>query len=544
MNKTKRKRWPWITGIVVVIIVAVVLLIPKGSSSAELNIKSATAENGNISVKVVGTGNLEYDDTVDIKVPSGIIVDKVMADSGDAVSAGDVLAILDPVSLKTETNSVQNQINNLDRQINASKGVDEPDVIKTSVSGRIKEIFAKEGDAVSDVCSENGALMILSIDGKMAVDFKSATSLSVGDKVNVILNDGTKEKGTIEKAGSGEYTATLTDNGPELDEAVTIKNAGGDILGTGTLYIHQPLNIVATYGTVKTIRVSENEKVSSGERLIILKDLPISADYNKLLSDRNDLLDTLNTLQSLSKTNAIVADTDGVIMDVNIKDGETIQSANTSAAQSGTTGNTSTSAQSGSSTNKSSTAQSASLDDSDDNKVVAFTVAPNENMVLNAEVNELDILSIKKDMEAEVAIDAIPDRTFSGKITEIADSATVSGSVAKYSVKVLIPKDASMRAGMNATATVTVDNKDNILMIPIVALQEAGGRVYVYTQKDPKTGALSGEVDVKTGISDGVNVEITSGLIDGSTVYYIDNSSNSTSDAVPNLNPQSSSNEE
>ena len=50
-------------------------------------------------------------------------------------------------------------------------------------------------------------------------------------------------------------------------------------------------------------------------------------------------------------------------------------------------------------------------------------------------------------------------------------------------------------------------------------MQEHGNRSFVYTEKE-EDGTLSGEIEVETGISDGVKVEITGGLEEGQTVYY------------------------
>ena len=76
-----------------------------------------------------------------------------------------------------------------------------------------------------------------------------------------------------------------------------------------------------------------------------------------------------------------------------------------------------------------------------------------------------------------------------------------------------------MKQGMNASATITIENRENVITIPVNALQEKGNKVFVYTEKD-EDGNLSGETEVTTGLSDGTTVEITEGLSEGDTVYY------------------------
>ena len=72
---------------------------------------------------------------------------------------------------------------------------------------------------------------------------------------------------------------------------------------------------------------------------------------------------------------------------------------------------------------------------------------------------------------------------------------------------------------MNATAVITVEEKQDALTIPVDALQESGNQVFVYTSLDSE-GNPTGETQVQTGLSDGQNVEITSGLSEGDSVYY------------------------
>ena len=59
-----------------------------------------------------------------------------------------------------------------------------------------------------------------------------------------------------------------------------------------------------------------------------------------------------------------------------------------------------------------------------------------------------------------------------------------------------------------------------VKLLPVAALQESGSRVFVYTELDGKTGALAGEAEVTTGLSDGDRVEIVKGLDEGGKVYY------------------------
>lgn len=154
------------------------------------------------------------------------------------------------------------------------------------------------------------------------------------------------------------------------------------------------------------------------------------------------------------------------------------------------------------------------------------------------EIDELDINSVEKGQKAVVTFDAIEDKEFEGEVTEIGNSASVNGGVAKYTVKITIPKDDEMKVGMNASATITTEERNQVLTLPMNALQEQGDKTFVYTEKNTD-GTLSGEVEIQTGMTDGNTVEITDGLEEGDTVYYMrsENSSSGSSADMQNKMP-------
>ena len=151
-----------------------------------------------------------------------------------------------------------------------------------------------------------------------------------------------------------------------------------------------------------------------------------------------------------------------------------------------------------------------------------FTLASGDLMDVVIQVNELDILRVENGQLAEVNLEALGEETFAGIVTGIGEAKNSSGnggSITKYPVTITLLRDNRMRPGMNATASVTVDEKKDVLVLPADALQESLGRTFVYTQKTEE-GELTGEVDVTCGISDDTMVEITGGISEGTRVYY------------------------
>jgi HlyD family secretion protein len=77
-----------------------------------------------------------------------------------------------------------------------------------------------------------------------------------------------------------------------------------------------------------------------------------------------------------------------------------------------------------------------------------------------------------------------------------------------------VAKAASLKQGLSATVTITIQEKKNVLVVPLRAITTKGGKSTVQVVD----GATTSSVDVTTGLSDASNIEIVSGLTEGQTV--------------------------
>lgn len=166
-----------------------------------------------------------------------------------------------------------------------------------------------------------------------------------------------------------------------------------------------------------------------------------------------------------------------------------------------------------------------------------ITIQTGEANSLTVNVDELDILSIEEGQEVSVVLDALPDDTFHGTVTKVSGSGTAQSGVTTYPVTITLDDaaDSGVLSGMNATATISVARSENVLLIPLDALQERGAEQFVYIAGD-------GDGDneqraVETGLSDGTNVEILSGLSEGEQIVYTESISNQTDEqnAMPDI---------
>ena len=147
-------------------------------------------------------------------------------------------------------------------------------------------------------------------------------------------------------------------------------------------------------------------------------------------------------------------------------------------------------------------------------------VTPQDTMTLEITVDELDIRRLEVGMTAQVKIGALGGGKYTATITAIGNTGESNGGSSKYTLELTLDRGADMLAGMNATAVIVLASAEDVLTIPAEALVEQGNETVVYTGYDEETGTLLDPVAVKTGCSDGENVEILEGLEPGRTCYY------------------------
>lgn len=485
-KQRRRKRLRRVIIVVAVIFAALVMVVSHlrknvdaRFAATQKDVQSYTVAPGTIHTLVSGSGVLEQVDEEDVTVPAGVEVDEVIAEAGDTVAKGDLLAKVDMASVVDTLSSTQDQIKTLDKKINSAKSDTASTSVTTSVGGRVKKIYAQVGDNVVSSVTENGALALLSVDGYMAVDFES-DGCARGDAVTVTLSDGTAVKGTVESATLGTVTVLVSDNGPAMDEEVTVADAAGKTLGTGKLYIHSPVAVTGYVGTVKSISCKENANVTAGSTLMTLSDTKTSANFDALLRQRQDLEDTLTGLLTIYRDGAVLASQDGLITSVEY-DEDTATSAT---------------------------------------ETQILTLYPQKQMTVTISIDETDILSLKEGQEAQITVSSVSDDAFTGSVTSISKVADTSTGVTRYSAEVTLDREEGMLVGMTADVDVRIEGTENALIIPVDALHQNSASYYVYTGYDEAQKRYTGRTDVTIGMQNDDYVEITSGLNEGDTVYY------------------------
>jgi HlyD family secretion protein len=143
-----------------------------------------------------------------------------------------------------------------------------------------------------------------------------------------------------------------------------------------------------------------------------------------------------------------------------------------------------------------------------------FTLATMEDLIFRGTVDEIDVGKLKEEMPAVLKIGALPNDTIQGVLYKISPKARKEENATLFDVEIKITQKGSslLRAGYSANADLIIKQKNDILLIPERLVEFVEDTAFVQL-KDP-TGKIEKKT-IKTGLSDGLNIEVTEGLKEG-----------------------------
>lgn len=170
-----------------------------------------------------------------------------------------------------------------------------------------------------------------------------------------------------------------------------------------------------------------------------------------------------------------------------------------------------------SSSNNSSSDTSNSTSSSNSSSSQSFGTIVLEDGQTQASVNlsEIDVTKVEVGQKVNITMDAFPDKSFTGKVSAINTSGSVSSGVTSYPVTIVFDSSLpTMYPNMAVSATIITNIKNNVLLVPSSAVQTISGESTVQTMKNGKVSRVS----VETGESNDTQTEIISGINEGDTV--------------------------
>lgn len=148
---------------------------------------------------------------------------------------------------------------------------------------------------------------------------------------------------------------------------------------------------------------------------------------------------------------------------------------------------------------------------------IVFSVVNPDTVYFKAEVNELDVIKIKKGQKVKIKLDAYPTETFDGIVSVVAFASTISSTGGNvYKIRVSLPNNSEMkfRLGMEGSADIVLSTIDSALIAPLGAVINNDNGNFVWVVENGKAHKKT----VKIGASSVDTIQILEGVSEGETV--------------------------
>ncbi|MEA4932946.1 MAG: HlyD family efflux transporter periplasmic adaptor subunit, partial [Lawsonibacter sp.] len=493
------------------------------ASATGISYTTAAVERRDITSSITGSGTLEAADSYSVTTLLEGTILTANFEEGDQVEEGTVLYTIDSSDASSSLEQSQISLDQAQRSYNKQLEQQADLNVTATAAGQVYSLDVEVGDDV------NAGQTIATIrdSGTMSLEVTfpadEVSGFYVGQSASVTL-DSTFEtlSGTISKI-NGNITV-LSGNVMVRTVTIDVSNPGGlsteqsataavgsvTSTGSGIFTYHAEKEITANVaGTVNSIRVSEGDRVTKGQTLVVL----VSEDLDDSLQNaseslRNAQISLENKYDQLDDY-TITSPIKGTIVDKNYNAGETTES----------------------------------------NQVLC-TVYDLSYLTMTLSVDELDISNIAMGQTVSITADAVDGKTYQGVVTKVSVAGTSSDGVTTYPVTIRMDETDGLLPGMNVDATIVLDSVTDVLAIPAAALQRGNtvlvtadspsavnGTAAKHSQNNDSDSSQSSaeqyvSVQVAVGVSDDNYLEVTSGLQEGDTVAYIATTSSSSDQAM------------
>ncbi len=515
-SKKLSKKWIIILAAALAVVIAVVAVaLLKGKSAPQDQLLTAIADRGDVEVIISGTGTVEPNASYEVTaLVKGEIIEAPF-EEGTIVEKGDLLYRIDTADVE---NSIERSKLSLERSQNTYEQ-NLKDVSNLNVrsygNGNITALYVQKGDKVSS--GSKIADLVNSRDLLLKIPFISehAQNISVGETAEITLQSGGGTLyGTVSRISTGEMVSSAgimiknveikVQNPGNIKEGDTATALVGDISCNDVGSFSYPGSDTITSevsGEVEEIYVMEGDYVSAGTVVVKLSSTSLEdTKKSSALSLREAELSLENQYEQLENYN-ITSPINGTVIQKNSKQGDTLDNTN--------------------------------------NTTVMATIADMSKILFEMSVDELDISKIQVGQSAVVTADALEGKTFSGYVETVSIIGTSSNGVTTYPVTVVIEEPDGLIPGMNVSADIIVEKRENVVRIPASALMR-GNQVAVQLkdgEEAPQITTPDGKeipqnskmmmnvapdgfklVKVTVGLSNEDYVEITEGISEGDVV--------------------------
>lgn len=149
------------------------------------------------------------------------------------------------------------------------------------------------------------------------------------------------------------------------------------------------------------------------------------------------------------------------------------------------------------------------------------TVANMNDLIFRGNIDETEVGRLTTGMTMKITIGALQDLKFDARLEYISPKATDQNGANQFEIKAAVNLPTSseqIRSGYSANAEIVLAEARGVLSVPESAIEFSGNDTFVYVVKGSGKEKTYERRKVTTGLSDGINIEIRSGLKKGETV--------------------------
>lgn len=418
----------------------------QAESSDSTGYSRALVTRGALEETVYGSGTTSARNQTNVLAEAEGTLTDLRVSVGDEVKAGDILAVLTNADLDDTITDAEFSLWELDDTILDTSAGSKVTTIEAPAAGRVMAIYAEAGDDALAVFRREGALAIISTDGRMKVeldDVDTASGVSLGEKLVVTGETFIAEGTVIDLTRQGTcLTLTIQDDSLPMGETVTVTRQNGTVLGTSTLEVNKPMAVSSYGGTIESVRVKVGDTVKRADTLFKLTDSPLTLKIENLRLQREAAAKSLEEAKAQRENLIVVAPCDGTIATLNVSEGDEISSG-----------------------------------------TLLCSILEGEDMNLTIAVDELDVVEVEVGQKVKITVDALSDAEMDGEVYKIAPVGSNSGGVTTYDVELTFDSAGTgVRSGMNATGEITVASTDSTLYVPVEALMTIGNDTYLMVE--------------------------------------------------------------
>lgn len=145
------------------------------------------------------------------------------------------------------------------------------------------------------------------------------------------------------------------------------------------------------------------------------------------------------------------------------------------------------------------------------------TIADMSNLIFKGKMDETEVGRLHLGMPMQISIGALPDYSSTAVIEYISPKGVEENGANSFEVKGAITTDGSieLRSGYSANATVALQSAQGVLTVPESVVEYEGADTYVYVAGDTVPPYNFTRTKIKTGVSDGLNVQVLEGIKKG-----------------------------